>query len=66
MEDFPTIRMSDHVPSFPSSNCISKNKIMEICICAGEGLLWRAANKIGGSACAHKPHQEGTFTAVSF
>lgn len=38
-EESRTIRMSNHVPSFPSTNCIAKNKIMKICMCVGEGLL---------------------------
>lgn len=59
MEESSTIRMSNH--TFSSSNCISKNKIMKTCICVGEDLLWKAANKTHENVCAQKPHSGGDF-----
>lgn len=39
---------------------------MKICICVGEGLLYKAANKTQGNVCAQIPIQEEAFTAGSF
>ena len=34
---------------------------MKICICVGEGLLYKAANKTQGNVCAQIPHSGGGF-----